>query len=52
MAEQAGVTFRFNTPVEKLLLYEMIRLAGREMRRMRSLKADAYVMAFGSYSTA
>ena len=50
MAEQAGVKFRFNTPVDKLLsdgeqIYGV--QCGEEI-----VKADAYVMAFGSYSTA
>ena len=50
MAEQAGVKFRFNTPVDKLLsdgeqIYGV--QCGEEI-----IKADAYVMAFGSYSTA
>jgi D-amino-acid dehydrogenase len=48
--EQAGVKFRFNTSVDKLLsegenIYGV--KCGDEV-----IKADAYVMAFGSYSTA
>lgn len=50
MAEQAGVTFRFNTPVEKLL-YENEQIYGVKCAD-EIIKADAYVMAFGSYSTA
>lgn len=50
MAEQAGVTFRFNTPVEKLL-YEGEQIYGVKCGD-DIIKADAYVMAFGSYSTA
>ncbi|SQJ21600.1 D-amino acid dehydrogenase-Alanine racemase fusion protein [Salmonella enterica subsp. enterica] len=50
MAEQAGVTFRFNTPVEKLL-YENDQIYGVKCAD-EIIKADAYVMAFGSYSTA
>jgi D-amino-acid dehydrogenase len=50
MCEQAGVKFRFNTSVDKLLsegenIYGV--KCGDEV-----IKADAYVMAFGSYSTA
>ena len=50
MCEQAGVKFRFNTAVDKLLseggsIYGV--KCGDEV-----IKADAYVMAFGSYSTA
>ncbi|MGE9627269.1 FAD-dependent oxidoreductase, partial [Escherichia coli] len=48
MAEQAGVKFRFNTPVDKLLR------DGEQIYGVQSgeeiIKADAYVMAFGSYS--
>ncbi|MFJ3456006.1 D-amino acid dehydrogenase [Scandinavium goeteborgense] len=49
MAEEAGVVFRYNTPVDKLLseggqIYGV--KCGDEI-----IKADAYVMAFGSYST-
>lgn len=50
MAEQAGVKFRFNTPVEKLLC------EGEQIYGVKCgdeiVKADAYVMAMGSYSTA
>ncbi|MDU2942090.1 MAG: D-amino acid dehydrogenase [Enterobacteriaceae bacterium] len=49
MAQQAGVVFRYNTPVDRLL-YESNKIyavkCGDEI-----VKADAYVMAFGSYST-
>ncbi len=49
MAEQAGVVFRFNTPVERLLY------AGDDIYGVKCgdevVKADAYVMAFGSWST-
>lgn len=49
MAQEAGVVFRFNTPVEHLLsdgdaIYGA--KCGNEI-----IKADAWVMAFGSYST-
>ncbi len=50
MAEQAGVTFRFNTPVDALL-YEGEQIAGVKCGA-EIIKGDAYVMAFGSYSTA
>lgn len=50
MAEQAGVTFRFNTTVDKLLC-EGERIYGVKCGD-EIIKADAYVMAFGSYSTA
>lgn len=50
MAEQAGVTFRFNTPVDRLL-YENAQIYGVKCGE-EIIKADAYVMAFGSYSTA
>ncbi|MGQ7789932.1 FAD-dependent oxidoreductase [Shigella flexneri] len=50
MAEQAGVKFRFNTPVDQLLC------DGEQIYGVKFgdevIKADAYVMAFGSYSTA
>ncbi|MDI5424824.1 hypothetical protein MJM99_32140, partial [Salmonella enterica subsp. enterica serovar Kentucky] len=42
-------TFRFNTPVEKLL-YENDQIYGVKCAD-EIIKADAYVMAFGSYST-
>src|SRR5690606_27786702 len=49
MAEQAGVKFRFNTSVDKLLC------EGEQIYGVKCgdevIKADAYVMAFGSYST-
>src|SRR5450830_1027409 len=50
MAEQAGVTFRFNTPVDELL-YEGDLISGVKCGA-EIIQADAYVMAFGSYSTA
>jgi len=49
MAEQAGVIFRFNTPVDRLL-YEGEKIYGVKCGE-EVVKADAYVMAFGSYST-
>ncbi|AIR01795.1 D-amino acid dehydrogenase [Pluralibacter gergoviae] len=50
MARQAGVVFRFNTPVDKLLV-EGDRLCGVQCGD-EVIKGDGYVMAFGSYSTA
>jgi len=50
MAEQAGVKFRYNTSVDKLL-YEGDNIYG-VLCGDEVVKADAYVMAFGSYSTA
>jgi len=50
MAEQAGVVFRYNTPVDRLL-YEGEKIYGVKCGD-EIVKADAYVMAFGSYSTA
>lgn len=50
MARQAGVVFRFNTPVDKLLV-EGDRLCGVQCGE-EVIKGDGYVMAFGSYSTA
>ncbi len=50
MAEAAGVTFRFNTSVDALL-HEGDRIAGVKCGD-EIIKGDAYVMAFGSYSTA
>uniref|UniRef100_UPI0025925FC2 D-amino acid dehydrogenase n=1 Tax=uncultured Enterobacter sp. TaxID=238202 RepID=UPI0025925FC2 len=50
MCEQAGVTFRFNTSVDKLLS-EGEKIYGVKCGE-EVIKADAYVMAFGSYSTA
>ncbi|KMK19066.1 amino acid dehydrogenase [Pluralibacter gergoviae] len=50
MARQAGVVFRFNTPVDKLLV-EGDRLCGVQCGD-EFIKGDGYVMAFGSYSTA
>lgn len=49
MAEQAGVVFRYNTPVDRLL-YEGERIYGVKCGD-EIVKADAYVVAFGSYST-
>ncbi|SES83229.1 D-amino acid dehydrogenase [Kosakonia radicincitans] len=49
MAEQAGVVFRFNTPVDRLL-YEGENIYGVKCGE-EVVKADAYVMAFGSWST-
>ncbi|EPW6344360.1 D-amino acid dehydrogenase [Escherichia coli] len=50
MAEQAGVKLHFNTPVDQLLC------DGEQIYGVKCgdevVKADAYVMAFGSYSTA
>ncbi|AIX51322.1 MULTISPECIES: D-amino acid dehydrogenase [Pantoea] len=50
MAMAAGVTFRFNTPVDRLLR-EGNRIYGVKCGD-EVIKADAYVVAFGSYSTA
>lgn len=50
MCEQAGVKFRFNTSVDKLLS-EGEKIYGVKCGE-EVIKADAYVMAFGSYSTA
>ena len=50
MAEQTGVVFRYNTPVDRLL-YEGEKIYGVKCGD-EVIKADAYVMAFGSYSTA
>lgn len=49
MAEQAGVVFRFNTPVDRLL-YEGENIYGVKCGE-EVVKANAYVMAFGSWST-
>jgi D-amino-acid dehydrogenase len=49
MAEQAGVQFRFNTPVDSLS-EDGGRIVGVKCGD-ELVKADAYVMAFGSYST-
>ncbi|WP_328590663.1 D-amino acid dehydrogenase [Kosakonia quasisacchari] len=49
MAAQAGVEFRFNTPVDRLL-YEGENIYGVKCGE-EVVKADAYVMAFGSWST-
>ena len=50
MAEEAGVTFRFDTAVDQLLR-EGNRIYGVKCGD-EVIKADAYVVAFGSYSTA
>ena len=50
MAAQAGVTFRFNTAVDRLLR-EGNRIAGVKCGN-EVLTADSYVVAFGSRSTA
>ncbi len=50
MAADAGVLFRYNTPVDSLL-YEGNQIYGVKCGQ-EVVKADAYVMAFGSYSTA
>ncbi|QHM75304.1 D-amino acid dehydrogenase [Mixta theicola] len=50
MAAQAGVTFRFNTPVDRLLR-EDNRIVGVQCGN-EVLTADSYVVAFGSWSTA
>ena len=50
MAEEAGVTFRFNTAVDQLLR-EGNRIYGVKCGD-EVIKADVYVVAFGSYSTA
>ena len=50
MARQAGVVFRFNTAVDKLLV-EGDRICGVQCGD-EIIKGDGYVMAFGSYSTA
>ncbi len=49
MASAAGVTFRFNTPVDALL-QEGNQIAGVKCGA-EVVTADAYVVAFGSYST-
>lgn len=50
MAEQAGVTFLFNRSVDRLLV-EGDKIAGVQCGT-EVFKADSYVVAFGSYSTA
>ena len=50
MAQDAGVVFRYNTPVDRLL-YEGHNIYGVKCGD-EVIKADGYVMAFGSYSTA
>ncbi|MGE9549999.1 D-amino acid dehydrogenase [Erwinia amylovora] len=49
MAAAAGVTFRFNTSVDALL-QDGAQIAGVKCGA-EIVKADAYVVAFGSYST-
>lgn len=49
MAAEAGVEFRFNTPVDRLL-YEGHSIYGVQCGK-EVIKADTYVVAFGSYST-
>ena len=49
MAKAAGVTFRFNTPVDALL-QEHNQIVGVKCGA-EIVTADAYVVAFGSYST-
>ncbi|MEY4474482.1 MAG: hypothetical protein RL248_249 [Pseudomonadota bacterium] len=49
MAEQAGVKFMFNCPVDKLLA-DCDQIAG-VLCGDNIIKADAYVVAFGAYST-
>lgn len=50
MAQQAGVVFRFNTPVNALH-HDGKRVTGVQCGTER-VTADGYVMALGSYSTA
>ncbi|WP_409456000.1 D-amino acid dehydrogenase [Pantoea brenneri] len=50
MAEQAGVVFRFNTPIDHLLR-DGNRIYGVKCGE-EIVKADQYVVALGSYSTA
>ena len=50
MARQAGVEFRFNTSVDRLLV-EGDKICGVQCGD-EIVKGDGYVMAFGSYSTA
>ncbi|OZT16245.1 D-amino acid dehydrogenase, partial [Serratia marcescens] len=50
MADQAGVTFLFNRSVDRLLV-EGDKIAGVQCGE-EVFKADSYVVAFGSYSTA
>lgn len=50
MAAAAGVTFRFNTPVDALV-QDGNRISGVKCGGER-ITADAYVVAFGSFSTA
>lgn len=49
MAKAAGVTFRFNTPVDALL-QENNKIVGVKCGA-EIISAEAYVVAFGSYST-
>lgn len=50
MACRAGVEFRFNTPVDRLLV-DGDQICGVQCGD-EIIKGDGYVMAFGSYSTA
>ncbi|WP_297204051.1 D-amino acid dehydrogenase [uncultured Pluralibacter sp.] len=50
MARRDGVEFRFNTPVDKLLV-DGDQICGVQCGN-EIIKGDGYVMAFGSYSTA
>lgn len=49
MAAEAGVEFRFNTPVDSLL-YHNQQISGVQCGE-EVVKGDAYVVAFGAYST-
>lgn len=49
LAEQAGVTFRYNTPVDAIVV-EGGKAVGVH-HGAKLMHADAYVVAFGSYST-
>ena len=50
MAEQLGVQFRYNTPIDALALAEG-KIAGVHLENGELLQADTYVVALGSYST-
>ncbi|MEX3840163.1 D-amino acid dehydrogenase [Paraburkholderia sp. BR10882] len=49
LAEEAGVTFRYNTTVETLVVEDCKVVGVRHGTRL--IHADAFVVAFGSYST-
>jgi D-amino-acid dehydrogenase len=49
IAEQLGVRFRYNTPVQKILT-EGERISGVQVNGGEVLTADAYVAAMGSYT--